>query len=227
MWTARTDCAKRFKAAAKLLELGCLESQLVAASSALDGARHFVEMSHDNFFHQAEEAVRSVVSRLELLGVDTKVSSRVYPSLITQRVLDDQQHQEFFGKIVESVVTRLLNDIVALNDITQVESERISSMLGQVETLDYLFKSDHSDVSTIAAHVPHWLKLCYMKEILVGFEQRHCTDTLQHANLVDITYLFESGSLVDFQPAELSKLVQALFADSSKRSALLAKIGQM
>jgi centromere/kinetochore protein ZW10 len=42
---------------------------------------------------------------------------------------------------------------------------------------------------------------------------------------VDITYLFESGSLVDFKPAELCKLVQALFADSAKRSALLEKIG--
>jgi centromere/kinetochore protein ZW10 len=116
------------------------------------------------------------------------------------------------GQLVESVVTRLLDEIVALDDITEVESERISSMLGDVELLETLFISANgSSVSSIAVHVPHWLKMCYIKEIL-------------HANLVDITYLFESGSLVDFKPPELSKLVQALFADSAKRSALLDKI---
>lgn len=49
--------------------------------------------------------------------------------------------------------------------------------------------------------------------------------TPQRANLVDITYLFESGSLVDFTPQELDRLVRALFADSQKRTTLLEKIG--
>lgn len=47
------------------------------------------------------------------------------------------------------------------------------------------------------------------------------------ANLADITYLFENGSLVDFSGLELSRLVRALFADSTKRSALLDKIGTL
>lgn len=48
--------------------------------------------------------------------------------------------------------------------------------------------------------------------------------TFQGANLVDITYLFENGSLVDFSPSELGKLIRALFADSEKRTKLLDKV---
>lgn len=42
--------------------------------------------------------------------------------------------------------------------------------------------------------------------------------------MVDITYLLEAGSLVDFQPEELVRLVEALFADTALRTTLINKI---
>jgi centromere/kinetochore protein ZW10 len=36
--------------------------------------------------------------------------------------------------------------------------------------------------------------------------------------MADITYLFESGALIDFDPAELARLVRALFSDNSLRA---------
>ena len=47
---------------------------------------------------------------------------------------------------------------------------------------------------------------------------------MQQANLVDITYLFETGALVDFSTAELVGLLRALFADSEKRDAAIERI---
>jgi hypothetical protein len=41
---------------------------------------------------------------------------------------------------------------------------------------------------------------------------------------VDITYLFDTGALVDFSTAELVGLVRALFADSEKRDAAIERI---
>lgn len=42
--------------------------------------------------------------------------------------------------------------------------------------------------------------------------------------MVDLTYLFEKGALVDFEIDELAKLVRALFADTPLRTKTLEKI---
>lgn len=81
-----------------------------------------------------------------------------------------QQSLPFLGKIVEYTVVQLVSDITALDDITEVESDRLASMMTQVEALDDLFKEGASSSSSVAAHVPHWLKFCYITEILVRNE---------------------------------------------------------
>ena len=50
------------------------------------------------------------------------------------------------------------------------------------------------------------------------------TRSPQQANLVDITYLFDSGALVDFSTSELVGLVRALFANSEKRDTTIERI---
>lgn len=47
---------------------------------------------------------------------------------------------------------------------------------------------------------------------------------MQQANLVDLTYLLDTGALVDFSTAELVGLVRALFADSEKRDKAVERI---
>jgi centromere/kinetochore protein ZW10 len=46
----------------------------------------------------------------------------------------------------------------------------------------------------------------------------------QEASLVDITYLLESGALVDFSSDELVHLLLALFTDTPNRTELISKI---
>jgi hypothetical protein len=47
---------------------------------------------------------------------------------------------------------------------------------------------------------------------------------IQEASLADITYLFESGALIDFTPDELVHLILALFSDTPIRRDTIAKI---
>lgn len=42
--------------------------------------------------------------------------------------------------------------------------------------------------------------------------------------MADITYLFEEGTLVDFEVDELVRLVRALFADTTLRTNTITKI---
>lgn len=42
--------------------------------------------------------------------------------------------------------------------------------------------------------------------------------------MVDISYFWKEGALVDFEPEELIDLVKALFADGEKRSKLIDEI---
>jgi len=42
--------------------------------------------------------------------------------------------------------------------------------------------------------------------------------------MVDITYLFEEGALVDFEIGELVKLVTALFSDTPLRAETIQKL---
>lgn len=127
------------------------------------------------------------------------------------------------GKLVESAASSVLDSVLALEDITELESQRIGSMLNHIETLGQLFQPDPAHVSTAAAFVPHWIKFGYLNELLVSHERANPAD-VQRAKLVEITHLFENGSLVDFTPNELGGLIRALFADSPQRATLLDKI---
>lgn len=44
--------------------------------------------------------------------------------------------------------------------------------------------------------------------------------------MVDITYLFDTGALIDFEVDELIRLVRALFADGKLRTTLIGKLEQ-
>jgi len=63
----------------------------------------------------------------------------------------------------------------------------------------------------IAAYVPSWLKYCYLSELL-------------EASLVDISYLFDEGALMDFRVEELVQLVRALFSDTPMRANVIKKV---
>lgn len=79
-----------------------------------------------------------------------------------------EQYHPALGKVVESAILSLLNRVLALEDITEVESERLAAMISEVETLDHLFSAPGGGLTTAPTFVPHWLKLCYTHQLLVS-----------------------------------------------------------
>ena len=147
-----------------------------------------------------------------------------------QGILPHGRHLTAVGKIVDAVLSRILEDITKLPDITADESHRISELCRMLNALEGLFVEGPEQVSSrlfsslqvsidfrinqtpaVVAYVPSWLKFSYLSEVL-------------EASMADITYLFEEGALVDFEIDELAKLVTALFSDTPLRTETIQKL---
>ncbi|BEI93912.1 uncharacterized protein CcaverHIS019_0603710 [Cutaneotrichosporon cavernicola] len=198
-WVDRTDCARRFSTASVITLETFVAGQSAVLSGLLDHAKGFADTTNPSSFMQVEHAVLQVVTFFK--NIATQLATYV----------DGEVYHTVLGKLVESSVTGILSSVLALEDITELESLRIGSLLSSVEALGNLFQRDHANVSTVAAFVPNWIKFGYLNELL-------------RAKLVEITYLYDNGSLVDFNSKELGGLVRALFADSPQRATLLDKI---
>jgi len=125
-------------------------------------------------------------------------------------ILPKAKYYTTIGSVTNAALSRMLHDILALPDIPEVESHRLSELCHILNSLEGLF-SEESEPSFVVVYVPTWLKFNYLSELM-------------EASLADITYLFEQGALIDFQVEELVKLVRALFADSTLRTNTINKI---
>ncbi|ORY30834.1 hypothetical protein BCR39DRAFT_528539 [Naematelia encephala] len=198
-WPQADDVARRLLAAGE----HAFEMQLVAQRDGLlellDETAGFVEMSDERRYRICEKSIEQVAHNLESLA---KVFKLVLPIGTSLDVL---------GYLLDTVVSKVSSDLLALEDITEIESNRLNDLIKLLMPLESIFLIDPTQPSTVVAQVPHWLKLCYISELL-------------QANLVDITYLFETGALVDFTTDELVRMIRALFANSVKRDEAIEKI---
>jgi protein transport protein DSL1/ZW10 len=104
-----------------------------------------------------------------------------------QPVLPKSKYYALLGLIVDTATSRLLSDILALPDITEVESHQLAELCrGLVDALEGVFIADHVQVclyvctvvltspntplqsSFAVAYVPNWLKFSYLIELLVS-----------------------------------------------------------
>jgi len=126
-------------------------------------------------------------------------------------VLTASKYYIALGLVVDAALSRMLEDILALPDITADESHKLSELCRIFNSLEGLFFVNLNDPSPVAAYVPSWLKFSYLSELL-------------EASIADISYLFEIGALVDFEVDELVSLVRALFADTPLRASTINKL---
>lgn len=95
-------------------------------------------------------------------------------SCVLQPVLPRSTHTEILGELASTLIARMTDQILALEDITEVESNRLTELLKAVQTLEGLFVGVSADVeqddtaSGGAQNVKGWLKFCYVSEILVS-----------------------------------------------------------
>ncbi|KAI9451675.1 Centromere/kinetochore Zw10-domain-containing protein [Lactarius psammicola] len=176
-----------------------VEIQRDLVASYLKKAEGFIGTADQERFDECEEAVTSILSQVR------KVAKH------WGGVLGKTKYFDALGSLVNSSLMRILDDILALPDITAVESHRLSELCRILHALEGLFIEDPEQPSFVVACVPAWLKFSYLSELL-------------EASLADISYLFDEGALVDYETEELVKLVRALFADTPQRANMVNKL---
>ncbi|KAI0794459.1 hypothetical protein C8Q74DRAFT_1195156 [Fomes fomentarius] len=167
----------------------------------LYNARGFIDTTQQERYDECESAVNDVLQRVRRVAPQWKA------------VLTKSRYYDALGSIVETALSRILGDVLALEDITEVESHRLCELCHILNALEYLFVEDPEQPSFVVSYVPSWLKFSYLSELL-------------EASIADISYLFEEGALVDFEIEELVKLVKALFADTPLRTNTINKLLQ-
>ncbi|KAL7415552.1 hypothetical protein BDY24DRAFT_263485 [Mrakia frigida] len=178
---------------------GELAHQSHAMMEILDEAHAFVDSSSLQRSKDLEMCLKRVVFKMQLL-------SRVYKPILSTHLF-----LSALGSILNSVLARMLQETIALQDITTKESHRLNEVCKMIHPLEELFVEEVGMSSSVVAFVPLWLKFCYLSELL-------------EASIADISYLFETGALIDFSTDELVSLMKALFSDTSLRAGTIDKI---
>ncbi|KDN49566.1 hypothetical protein K437DRAFT_293689 [Tilletiaria anomala UBC 951] len=187
-----------------LLGKQCFEAQMVAQETILEQslaeADGFSGTNDPSRYALAERAVKQVLHVLRTLAATWS------------RIMTRTAFLAAMGRLIDGVLLRLLEYIEDLEDISEVESDKLAVLCKMFGPLEEIFVDESTQQTSVALFVPSWFKASYLSEILTG-------------SLVDIEFLFfEAGALVDYSKAELSKLIKALFSDSSNRAKLLHHI---
>ncbi|KAF8892247.1 hypothetical protein BD779DRAFT_1670573 [Infundibulicybe gibba] len=188
------ECKHQLKILATSLYEDTIDRQRQSVEAILeDGSKGFLDTAEQDRYDECEAAVSQVLKEIRQVGHTWK------------RVLTKSKYYAAIGLVAEAALARILRDVLALPDIPEVESHRLSELCRILNALEGIFVEDPDQPSFVVAYVPSWLKYSYLSELL-------------EANMADITYLFEEGALVDFDVEELARLVRALFADTPLRA---------
>lgn len=169
-----------------------IASQRTILCDLLDGAQGFLACTDYPQSINCETAISSTITRIhEIHGHWSKVLS---PSTLSQSL----------GLLLNTVVTKLVNDIEDMADIPAAESVKLSEFCEEISKLESLFPEGPGGISTIAFYCRNWLKFRFLHQIL-------------ESRIADILYMFREGHLEGFGTDELVDLVKALFADNENR----------
>ena len=180
-----------------------MESQRTILGDLLDGAQGFTNCTESPFAQECDIAIGSVVDRLRNVHQQWK------------NVLSHSALLQSVGSLLSTIINKIVVDIEDMNDISEPESQRLTSFCQRVILLEDLFLSEGasqtapptegSTIPLTAVYTPGWLKFQYLVNIL-------------ESSLVDIKYLWSEGELsLEFDAEELVDLIEALFADSEYR----------
>lgn len=71
-----------------------------------------------------------------------------------QSLLTKTKYYQAIGSVVNAALSRLLNDILALPDITAVESHNLSELCHILNATEGLFVEDHNQVGLVEMSMP-------------------------------------------------------------------------
>lgn len=213
---AKSDAVRRFNhllpvlkdAAQRFAELGqawhelAMMQRVQMIQNALDTLDGFTGMADNaKFQHDCDRAVTRVIQCVLTFASETRP------------VVDETLFLDMLGRIVDSVLVRLIRDIEELIDIGAEESHVIAVTLNSLAQLVGAFDLPGKDAteSFVLDLVPSWQKFWLVKDIL-------------EMNMRDIMESFRRGDLHMFEKSELIGLLCSLFADTELRESNIQEI---
>ncbi|KAF8582737.1 hypothetical protein K439DRAFT_1635009 [Ramaria rubella] len=179
----------------------CFEDAVVQQQDAvrhlLTSTQGFVEVSER--LDECKSSMEQVLKRITAIAGQWK------------ETLTKKNYFHAMGRVVDDALFRVMDSILALQDIPEADSERLSELCETLAPLEELFVYDPGEESVIGSHVPLWFKFSYLSWLIKG-------------SIADISYLFDQGMLVDYEIDELVGLLRALFAETPLREKTITKI---
>ncbi|XP_018424685.1 PREDICTED: centromere/kinetochore protein zw10 homolog [Nanorana parkeri] len=175
----------------------------------LSNARSFSNMEDEENYTAAHKAIRQVIHQLSCLG---KVWQDVLPVALYCKAL---------GTLLNTAITEMISKITALQDISTEDGERLYSLCRtMVEEGPLVFTplpeegKNKKFQEEVPVYVQKWMKF---KELMI----------ILQANLQEIIdrWADSKGPLAaEFSTNEVKSLIRALFQNTERRAAALARI---
>lgn len=185
-----------------------MESQRTILTDLLDGAQGFANCSEPPFAQDCDTAISSTIDRIRDLH-------RQWSTVLSKSAL-----LQSIGSLLVTATSKIIVDIEDMSDISEPESQCLTSFCNRVTGLDDLFlpeqapgaDPDEKPIPLTAGYTSTWLKFQYLANIL-------------ESSLIDIKYLWTEGELsLEFTADEVVDLTEALFADSDHRRRAIQEI---
>lgn len=177
----------------------------------LSAASGFVSVSEEGNHFSAERSIKQVLYKLNHLKT------------VWEDILPPHIYSKAMGTLVNCVIVEIVNSITSLEDISAEDASHLHHLLCMFdEKAGPLFCTKFTEDSTNEAHmkvelqrnIPKWMKF---KELIF----------VLNANLQEITDRWADGKGVlahEFSTSEVKQLIRALFQNTDRRAAVLAKI---
>ncbi|KFP81419.1 PREDICTED: centromere/kinetochore protein zw10 homolog, partial [Acanthisitta chloris] len=175
----------------------------------LSSARNFSNMDDEENFQAANKAIRQVLHQLKRLGK------------VWQDVLPVNVYCKAMGTLLNTALTEIVTRIAALEDISAEDADRLYSLCRIMveegpQVFTPLLEEDQNKKyqEEVPIYVQKWMMF---KELMI----------ILQANLQEIVDQWADGKgplAAEFSAAEVRSLIRALFQNTERRAAALAKI---
>ncbi|NWI95748.1 ZW10 protein, partial [Pitta sordida] len=175
----------------------------------LSSARNFSNMDDEENFRAANKAIKQVLHQLKRLG---QVWQDVFPVNVYCKAM---------GTLLNTALAEIVTRIVALEDISAEDADRLYSLCRiMVEEGPQVFtplpeeEKNKKYQEEVPIYVEKWMTF---KELMI----------ILQANLQEIVDQWADGKgplAAEFSAAEVKSLIRALFQNTERRAAALAKI---
>lgn len=173
-----------------------MESQRTIIRDLLESAQNFENCTVQPFARECDNAISMTVDRIR------EVNNQ------WQDTLSNSARLQSLGSLLSTVITKMINDIEDMEDISEDQSQRLKHFCDEIANLKVLFaQTQDGGVSgdMTGIYTPNWFKFQYLSEILAS-------------SLADIKYLWTDSELkLEFRADEVTQLIKALFAESDYR----------